>query len=113
MDLFNNMKYNWGLDQEKPSIWQIEKTNTYINGIMMIMDNDLDMDLLLHICDNGSIKPYQTYTRHIALHIDDWSEGYMYKFMDHPPYKFFEQSQFLSQKAICSWFLQVIFNGYK
>ena len=65
MDWVKRISCNWGTDSERPSIWEVPNTTSYINGVMVTMDFDFDMAFLLEVCDRDG-KP--TWVRHLMFY---------------------------------------------
>jgi hypothetical protein len=95
---------NWGCVAETPSPWDIPGTTTYINGIMLIIDQDFEMGFLLEICDRPEGKSGETWVTHFAIEIRH-TTPVLYQWHDHRPYPFFERPDDVTQFDLHSWFI--------
>lgn len=93
-------RYNWGTDSDRPSIWDIADTTTYINGVMVTIDRDYKMAFLLEVCDRVGDQTWVTYlameVRHRDLSAWEW--------MDRRPVPFFDRGD-LTRFEVHEWFI--------
>lgn len=92
--------HNWGTcGPSCPESWDVPGTDTYINGVMLTIDQDYEMAHLLEVVERSSGM-----VSHLAVEIHH-TDVYLWEWHEHRPYPFFERPEDLIQFDLHSWFI--------
>ncbi len=104
LEVENKAGTNWGTSSERPSRWDIPDTTTYINGVMVTIDNDYEMAYLLEVCDRNTPEA-ETWVTHLVLEVHAFQELYAWSWLEHNPYRFFDRPKTITNFNLYDQFI--------